>query len=385
MADALAGLRVLELRQGIAAAYCGMLLSDLGADVVIAIDRVMAEDPDPPLAAQLYLDRNKRSVLLDPAAENGQQLLLALAGWSDVVVEELLPDTRARWRVDPDLWRRVRPDLIYASITPFGRTGPDADRPASDLIVQAVSGFMNITGFPEDPPTRSGTSLSEYYTGVATGVAVLAALRHRDRTGRGQLLDMALLDTLLTAMEGVPDTFFRTRELRPRTGNSNPLFPGYGFYEAKDGHVATAIQGVNIWPRFCIAIDRPELAERPEFTSQAGQDRWGAAVSAALIPWCLEHTRAEVVERLVAFGVPAAPVNTLADVIHEPPLADRGMLVEVDDPRRGRITITGSPLHLSETPGRVRRAAPAPGQDSRDVIAELRPGTAARAAAQSPV
>ena len=130
MADALAGLRVLELRQGIAAAYCGMLLSDLGADVVIAIDRVMAEDPDPPLAAQLYLDRNKRSVLLDPAAENGQQLLLALAGWADVAVEELLPDTRARWHVDPDLWRRARPDLIYASITPFGRTGPDADRPA---------------------------------------------------------------------------------------------------------------------------------------------------------------------------------------------------------------------------------------------------------------
>src|SRR3989304_8544265 len=125
MADALAGLRVLDLRQGIAAAYCGMLLSDLGADVVIAIDRGVAEDPDPPLAAQLYLDRNKRSVLLDPAAENGQQLLLALAGWADVVVEELLPDTRTRWRVTPDLWRGGRPDLIYPLVTPFGRPGPD--------------------------------------------------------------------------------------------------------------------------------------------------------------------------------------------------------------------------------------------------------------------
>ena len=231
---------------------------------------------------------------------------------------------------------------------------------------------MNITGNADDPPTRSGTSLAEYYTGVATGIAVLAALHHRDRTGRGQLVDMALHDVLLTAMEQIPDTYFRTRELRPRTGNSNPQFPGYGFYEAKDGHVATAIQGANIWPRFCIAVGRPELADRPPINSQADQDRWGNTVSELPMPWCRERTRAEIVERLVEHGVPAAPINTLADVVHEPPLFDRNMLVEVDDPRRKRITITGSPLHMSETPGKVRRAAPAPGQDTREVIAELR-------------
>lgn len=380
MAGALEGLHVLEFRQGIAAAYCGMLLSDLGADVILVQDSQLAADPDPPPAAQLYLDRNKRSILLDPSSYIGQELLEALVGWADVVIEELLPTTRQRWHLEPRHWLERYPQLVYASITPWGQTGPDAERPGSDLIVQAMSGFMAITGFPEDPPTRSGTSLSEYYTGVATGIAVLAALRHRDRTGQGQFIDMALQDVLLTAMEGIPDGYFRTGEVRPRTGNMNPSFPGYGFTQCADGYVATAVQGVNIWPRFCVAIGRLDLVERPRFTSQEEQDRWGAIVGEALDSYCRSRTRAEIVEHLVAHGVPAAPVNTLADAVHEPPLRERAMLVDVDHPFQGRITITGSPLHMTETPGTVRRAAPVPGQDTEEVVRDLL-GLGARARA----
>jgi len=369
MPGALEGLKVVELRQGIAAAYCGMLLGDMGAQVVMVKDNHLTEE-DPPPDAQLYLDRNKLSILLDMEIKEHREVLDGLVGWADVVIEELLPQIRTAWNIDPQHWCQRQPSLIYGAISPFGRSGLDADRPASDLIVQARSGFMSITGLPDNPYTRSGTSLSEYYTGVATGIAVLAALRHRDRTGEGQMIDMSLFDTLLTALD-VPDTYLRTGEVRARTGNMNPALPGYGFSEAADGFVATATPGFNIWPRFCIAIDRIDLVDRPQFNSQEEQNQWGAMVGEAIREYFSPRTRAEIVERLIAHDVPAAPVNTLKDAVAEPPLRERGMLVDMDHPERGRITITGSPLHMTETPGTVRRPAPVPGQDTAYVLQEL--------------
>ncbi len=182
---------------------------------------------------------------------------------------------------------------------------------------------------------------------------------------------MALMDALITALEGLPDTYFRTGEVRPRTGNMNPALPGYGFTQASDGFVATATPGFNIWPRFCIAIDRIDLVDRPEFNSPEEQNEWGAMVGEAINDFCLPRTRAEIVDHLVAHDVPAAPVNTLEDAVAEPQLREREMIVEVDHATRGRISITGSPLHMTETPGTVRRAAPILGQDSEYVLREI--------------
>ena len=182
---------------------------------------------------------------------------------------------------------------------------------------------------------------------------------------------MALMDALITALEGLPDTYFRTGEVRPRTGNMNPALPGYGFTQASDGFVATATPGFNIWPRFCIAIDRIDLIDRPEFNSPEEQNEWGAVVGEAINDFCLPRTRTEIVDHLVAHDVPAAPVNTLQDSVAEPQLRERDMIVQVDHNSRGRISITGSPLHMTETPGTVRRAAPIAGQDSTYVLTEL--------------
>ena len=371
MSGALEDLKVVELRQGIAAAYCGMLMGDLGAQVVIVQDSRSSEEPDPPVDAQLYLDRNKRSIALDMSRVEHRDILDELVGWADVVIDELLPSTKSDWKIDDQAWCDKNPTLIYASITPFGRFGADAGRPGSDLIVQARSGFMSITGLPDSPYTRSGTSLSEYYTGVATSVAIMAAIRYKDQTGEGQMIDMSLLDCLLTALEGLPDTYFRTGEVRARTGNMNPQVPGYGFSQTADGFVATATPGFNIWPRFCIAIDRIDLVDRPQFNSQKEQQEWGSVVLEAIHSFFGPRTRQEIVDLLVEHGVPAAPVNTVRDAVDEPPLREREMLVEVEHTERGKITITGSPLHMSETPGTVRSPSPVLGQDSRYVLGEL--------------
>lgn len=369
VSGALEDLKVVELRQGIAAAYCGMLLSDLGAQVVLVEDSHLVED-DPPPDARLYLDRNKLSTILDMGIDQHRRILNDLVNWSDIVIEELLPETRKAWGIDPRQLCQERTSLIYGAISPFGRSSIEDDRPATDLIVQAKSGFMSITGLPDNPYTRSGTSVSEYYTGVATSIAILAALRHRDNTGEGQMIDMSLFDTLLTALD-VPDLYFRTGEVRPRTGNMNPALPGYGFSKAADGFVATATPGFNIWPRFCIAIDRIDLVDRPQFNSQEEQKQWGSVVVEAINAFFLTRSRAEIVEHLVAHDVPAAPVNTLKEAVLEPPLRERGMLVDIDHPERGKVTITGSPLHMSETPGTVQRPPQIRGQDSAYVIHEL--------------
>ncbi|MQG21348.1 MAG: CoA transferase [SAR202 cluster bacterium] len=372
MLGALEDLKVIELRQGIGAAYCGMLLGDLGAEVIIVDDTKTATDPDPPPYARLYLDRNKSSIVLDLENDTGRNQLNALIHEADVVLDELFSETQERWQLNPIELHESYPALIYATITPFGRTGPEAKRPGTDMTVQARTGYMSITGFPDDLFTRSGTSLSEYYTGIATGVGVLAALRYRDKTGDGQIVDMALHDTLLTAMEAAPDDYFRMGEERPRTGNMNPAIPGYGFSKASDGYVSTATPGFNIWPKFCAAIGRPDLTERPQFKSQEEQEAWGAIALEAINDYCSNKTRAEIVKDLVAHEVPAASVNTIGEAVQDPVLRDRDMLVDIDHAEKGKITITGSPLHLSETPGQVRRAAPVIGQDTETVLGRLR-------------
>lgn len=369
MSQALGDLKVLELRQGLGAAYCGMLLGDMGATVVIPSDYKI-EEPDPPETARLYLDRNKYSIALDMAKPTHLEIVEQLIDWSDIVIDELLPATRTNWGIEPIGYCKRNPRLVYARIDPF-KNGGSEPRIASDLIVQATSGFMSMTGLPENPFTRAGTSLAEYYAGITTAVALLAAIRHRDATGEGQIIDMALMDALITALEGLPDTYFRTGEVRPRTGNMNPALPGYGFTQASDGFVATATPGFNIWPRFCIAIDRIDLVDRPEFNSPEEQNEWGAVVGEAINDFCLPKTRTEIVDHLVAHDVPAAPVNTLEDAVAEPQLRERDMIVEVDHNTRGRISITGSPLHMTETPGTVRRAAPIAGQDSSYVLTEF--------------
>lgn len=366
MSQALGELNVLELRQGLAGAYCGMLLGDMGATVVIPSDYKI-DEPDPPETARLYLDRNKHSIALDTAYPDHLKLLEELILWADIVIDELLPNTRIAWGINGEQYCKEDPRLVYARIDPF-KSPAFANTPASDLIVQATSGFMSMTGLPQNPFTRSGTSLAEYYAGVTTAVAILAAIRHRDITGEGQLIDMALMDALITALEGLPDTYFRTGEVRPRTGNMNPALPGYGFTKASDGFVATATPGFNIWPRFCIAIDRIDLIDRPEFNSPEEQNEWGAIVGEAINTFCLSRTRTEIVDHLVAHDVPAAPVNTLKDAVAEPQLREREMIVEVEHATRGNISITGSPIHMTETPGTVRRAAPILGQDSVYVL-----------------
>ena len=369
MSQALGDLKVLEIRQGLGAAYCGMLLGDMGATVVVPSDYNL-EEPDPPETASLYLDRNKYSIAVDTKRPDHLEIVEQLISWSDVVIDELLPTTRTAWGIEAERYCDENPRLVYARIDPF-KVSDIEPRAASDLIVQATSGFMSMTGLPQNPFTRSGTSLSEYYAGVTTAVAILAAIRHRDIAGVGQIIDMALMDALITALEGLPDTYFRTGEVRPRTGNMNPALPGYGFTQASDGFVATATPGFNIWPRFCIAIDRIDLVDRPEFNSPEEQNEWGAMVGEAINDFCLPRTRAEIVDHLVAHDVPAAPVNTLEDAVAEPQLREREMIVEVDHATRGRISITGSPLHMTETPGTVRRAAPILGQDSEYVLREI--------------
>ncbi|MBI4640946.1 MAG: CoA transferase [Candidatus Tectomicrobia bacterium] len=367
MATALDDLRVLELGKSIATGYCTMLLADLGAEVV------RIEQPDQtskglltPLS--LYLDRSKKGVTLDIAQEKGQAIFKELVKKSDIVVDSL-----REVGIEYEILKTLNPGIIHASLSTFGRNASQAPDGVHDLLAQAVSGYMSITGFPERPPTRSGQAISEYYAAIQCTISILAALQYRRVTGQGQFIDMALLDSLITAMEGVAEQYFLDGEVQNRSGNVTFGIgrTGYGVYKTADGYVALAVLYRNIWPRFCEAIERPELLQDPRLADLASRRAHSDLVKEIIEEWVSARRTDEIVETLTRGGVPAAPVQTIEALLRHPQVQAREMLTEVDHPQYGRLTVTGSPLKMSETPGKVRSAAPLAGEDNEEVYGRL--------------
>jgi crotonobetainyl-CoA:carnitine CoA-transferase CaiB-like acyl-CoA transferase len=384
MDQALDDVTVLDLGQVIAMPFCTMLLADMGARVIKVESRERGRERlslgikrtrdgvEERVAPAQYRERNKLAITLELKTAKGAALFKELAARADVVTENFSVGTMERLGLGYEDLRRVNPRLIYASITAFGQHGPYAGQRGYDMLAQAISGYMSITGFPDGPPTRSGQSISDYYAGMLCAFSIVSALHYRARSGRGQRIDLALLDSLLVALDNLGERYTVGGERLTRAGNVSFGGSSSGVYPTTDGHVAIAAGASNaVWGRFCEVIGRADLVRDPGFaTAPARRDRRDQ-VAAIIGGWTGARSKREVVDTLTAAGVPAAPVNDVAEMVADPQVEAREMFVAVDHPTYGLLKTTGTPLKLSETPGRIRWLAAPPGQHNEEVFVGL--------------
>ncbi|RYY78275.1 MAG: CoA transferase, partial [Comamonadaceae bacterium] len=391
-AGALAGIKVLDLSRVLAGPWCTQTLADLGADVV-KIERPGAGDDTrqwgPPFlkdaagndtdqaAYFACCNRNKRSVTVDMATPDGQALLQRMAAGSDVVVENFKVGGLRAYGLDYESLKAFNPRLIYCSITGFGQDGPYAKRAGYDLMVQAMSGMMSITGradgTPGGGPQRVGVALTDTFTGMYAATAILAALQARHRTGRGQYIDMSLLDVGMALLANQTTGYLNSGTVPQRQGNTHPSLAPYQDFPTADGSMLLAIGNDGQFGRFCAAVGRPEWSADPRYASNTLRVRNRATLIPAMEEVTRGRTTAEWIALLEDKAVPCGPINDIAQAFDDPQVQARGLAIDL--PRAagdGIDTIRGvaSPLRLSEHPPVLRHAPPALGQHTDEVLAE---------------
>jgi len=365
MTQSLEGVRVLELARYQAGPRGGMILSDLGADV-IKIEHIGGEETrnHPPMVRgqSVYFtvyNRGKRSICLDMRQPRGKEIFAALVKTADVVLENFRPGTMDAMGFGYDALRAIKPDIILVSVSGFGQYGPYRDRPAFDPLGQAMSGLMTLTGKPVGQPLGTASSVVDRYTALHATIGTLAALRHRDRTGEGQLVDCCLLDSALTMVE-IPTSYYLATGEEGGEGGRPP-------YRAKDGWVVISAAGREMAARLMQLVSSGAQAGEAELLT-GGQGRTDARK--AVEAWCADHSVEEICQALMNAGVPVAPVRTIPQVAADPHVWEREMLVKMQDAVAGEIYVPGVTVKMSRTPGRVG-PVPTPGQHTDEVLRGL--------------
>jgi formyl-CoA transferase len=376
------GVRVLEATTSWAGPMCGCMLADLGADVI------KVEDPRGEVTRRLppfvsgrvgYLhatvNRNKRSLTLDLRRPEGRDIFLKLAARSDMVVENFRPGTLARWGVGyPDV-RRVKRDIVYVSISGFGQWGPEHDRPGYDPLAEAECGFISRNGSPDGEPVRCATYIGDDVAGLHGALAAVAALRHRDATGEGQHIDVALMDTLLFQSNGMLTLGAMDME-PPRMGNESHYSAPVNVYRCRDGEVFAGVLLDSHWRRLARILGREELAE--QHPTQADRVAHREEINVVVSRWMADRTVEEVLKIWTREGIPAAPVRTYTQAARDPHILDREMLTPVEQEGGATVPITAPPVKYSRTPLRIRRAASPLGAHTDEILQELGIDAAAR-------
>ena len=371
MAGALAGLKVVELSTMIAGPLCGQFLADHGAEVIKVESPAgdPARDAPPELggvgAYFAGMNRNKSVLALDLKQESGRDVLWRLLADADVFVENLLPGTLARWGLDyPALAARL-PRLIHCSVTGFGADGPLGGRPGYDAVLQAYCGLMSINGQPENGSTRMGVAIVDITTGMNAGMGVLLALAARERTGRGQYVDVTLYDSALALLHPFASNWFGSGVTQGPVGNGHPTLVPYDKFKTRDGEIFIGVAVPGQFRRLMQLLGRPELGTDPRFAASPARIENRAALCAVLEPLVAEQDTLDFSERLMAAGVPAAPVHTVPQALNAPHTAHRGMRVEMPNGYRG----VGVPVKLSDTPGEARTPPRPFAGDSEAILA----------------
>jgi CoA:oxalate CoA-transferase len=380
MPGPLEGIRVLDLTWVLAGPFASMILCDLGADV-IKVERPPYGDAarltGPFLDGQscyfFSINRGKRSICLDLKTERGKELFLRLVEASDVVMENFTPGTMDTLGLGHDVLRKRNPRLIYAATSGFGQTGPDRLRPALDIVVQGMGGVMSITGEPDGPPVRPGLSLGDIAAGLYTAIGVLAALHDREKSGQGQLIDVAMLDCQIAILENAFIRYFATGELPRPIGTRHPIATPFQAFPTKDGWIVLALSwGVeNQWELFCATIGRVDLIDDPRFDTPYLRTDHHAELEPILNEAMRQKTTSEWLREFDAIGLPCGPLNNIAQAAEHPQVVARRMLVEVEHPRIGPLKLPDTPVKLSRTPGGIKGPPPALGQDTYAVLSSL--------------
>jgi len=378
MAGTLDGITVVDFSRVLAGPYCTMLLADMGADVIKIEQPGKGDDTrawGPPYLGDqsgyyLAVNRNKRGIAVDLKSDAGRQIALDLVRNADVVVENFRVGVMEKLGLGYDELRAIKPDLIYCSISGFGRSGPYSSRPGYDLIAEAMSGFMSVTGEPDGVGMRAGVAIGDVTTGMMASNMILAALLHRERTGEGQLVEAALLDTIVGWLINANLYYLITGENQPRTGNAHALVVPYQEFQAADLPMIITAGNDRLFAALCATIDRPDLPEDPRFRTNSDRIANRAELAALIEAELARKPAAEWAELLEAAGVPSAPINTMAEVFADPHVLARQMLVEVEHATLGSIQLPGVPMKFSATDAAVRSAPPVLGQHTREVLRE---------------
>jgi len=369
MTAPLEGVKVLELARILAGPWAGQSLADLGAEV-IKVEAPQGDDTrkwGPPfvergadVSASYFhsCNRGKKSVTADFRTEEGQEKVRALARGADILIENFKVGGLARYGLDYDSLKAVNPGLIYCSITGFGQDGPYARRAGYDYIIQGMSGFMSITGDPGGQPQRAGVAVTDLFTGLYSVAGILAALHQRGRTGKGQHIDMALLDCAVAATANQAMNYLATGTPPGRTGNFHPNLAPYQVFDCADGYIIIATGNDRQYQRLCAVLGCPELAEAPEYRSNAGRVTNRAALDVALTARTRGFSRLDLLATCEDQGIPAGPINDLAEVFDDPQVRARGLKVVLD----GVPGVRG-PFRFSDADLALKRPSPRLGED----------------------
>lgn len=378
MEKALAGIKVVDLSRLLTGPYCTMNLADLGADVIKV--EVPGRGDDARLFGPFHngesgyfmtLNRNKRSVTLDLRQKEGQEVLRDLIVEADVLLENFTIGTMDNWGIGYESLREINPRLIFASITGFGQFGPYAERVAFDAIAQAMGGLMSITGYPDNPPTRVGTSLGDINAGNFMTIAILAALLQRSRTGEGQRIDISMHDCIFAILENAVVRYTMTGQNPTRIGSRHASVAPYDVFQAQDGFVIIACANEATWQRLCKAMGQPELISHERFLLNDNRAQNIKELSDLINAWTGKLELAAILEVLQQNAVPAAPILTIGDLAGDPHISARRMLVETEHPVAGKVRIPGIPFKMSASPDAIERPAPVLGQHTEEVLTQL--------------
>ncbi|WP_322889542.1 MULTISPECIES: CoA transferase [unclassified Yoonia] len=389
MAGALDGITVLDLTRILAGPTCTQLLGDLGAHVIKVENPATGGDdtrgwgppnvcdtdgqPTDLSAYFMAANRNKKSVAIDISTKLGQQQVRALARRADIVVENFKPGGLAKYGLGPDDLLTRQPGLIYCSISGFGQTGPNRDKPGYDLMAQGFGGIMSLTGEPDGAPMKVGVGIADVMCGMYATVGILAALRHKERTGEGQHIDIALVDSQLAWLINEGTNYLESGDLPQRRGNGHPNIVPYHVFAVADGHAIIAVGNDSQFARFCDFLDCAEIVQDARFTTNLARTQNRDALLAVIGPRLAARPLAEVIAALEARKVPVGPVNTIDLALGSDQAQARDMVVAMPraDVQKGQVRLLGNPLKLSRTPVSYRLPPPHCGQDSEEILARL--------------
>ncbi|MFP3043916.1 CoA transferase [Treponema primitia] len=372
------GLKVLDLTRVLAGPYCGMMLADMGAEV-IKIEEPKKGDDSRANAPQvngesayfMNLNRNKKGITLNLKSEKGKEVFIKLVKQSDMVIENYRPGVMEKLGLGYEDLRKINPGIIYGCISGFGHTGPYSKRAGYDIIGQAMSGLMSTTGWPDSPPTRTGTAIADVYAGVSCCSGLLAAYVHKLKTGLGDKVDISLVDGMVSALEIITMIYLSTGRIPTRIGNRYEAIYPYDSFKASDGYVIIACGNDKLYGLLVGLLHLPGMEDEC-FSSNVKRVENNAALKEILEKWTVTKPIDEIVEMMLNVGIPAAPINTLDRVVKDPHIAGaREMFVEVNHPVAGKIRITNTHLKFSDNPAGVRIPSPTLGQHNGEVLETL--------------
>ena len=378
MAAALDKIKVVDLTRTLAGPFCTMLMGDMGAEVVKIEEPTGGDETrhwTPFVNGEstqfLTFNRNKRSLGINLKEPEGLKIVRDLAADADVMIESFRAGTLDRLGLGYEDIKKTNPGVVYCSISGYGRTGPMSDMPGYDLLIQAYSGLMSLTGEPEGSPLRIGFSLVDLFTGMMAYGTILTALRQRDQTGKGQWVESALLDGQVAALSYHATGFMGTGVEPKRMGSGHPSLVPYQSFNSSNGQFIIGCANQGLWERMARAIGQDAMLEDPRYSTNTGRVEHRAECVGELNMIFATNTTDHWVELIVKAGVPCGPINTVSDVVSNPQVLARNMIAEVDHPKVPNLKFPNSPLKLTDSPATIRRVPPMLGQHNEEILGEV--------------